>query len=301
MIIDYNLCSISELNLTHIGKHKRAFEIEDYLFPLEQFEKLVQVQTDAMIDCACKIDHDTLHAARFTLTWKKPCAKSQINAALDFFNAVAARVEVKLNYQLLHQFLGNDFDFSKVTKILVGVDARREIKDSRLKLFIWIENYLEKIETAISLSGDSPELRSMLINNNLLIGFDFSLNVGNGIELYPTIPAEEFNRADVQMRLAKILPPKALELLKGCYTLQIGFSQANESKILYFHPTDHNYFVDNLGNHLANRVHAYYRHQAVQALVVCIPESELLKSSIQKLNMYYGMISSLTLAPSIGL
>ncbi|QEI40303.1 hypothetical protein BMF77_00868 [Dolichospermum sp. UHCC 0315A] len=288
MITYDNFVTDSEINLTHIGKHKQVFEIEDYLFPLGHFEKLVQGQKDAIIDCACKIDHDRLHAARFTLTWTKPDAKSQINAALNFFNAVAARVEVKLNYQLLHKFLGNNFDFSKVIKVLIGVDARREVKDSRLKLFIWIDNYLEKTETAISLCGNSPELRSILTNNNLLIGFDFSLNGSHEIEVYPTLSAEEFVRENVQIRLAKILPAKALEFLKVCHLLQIGFSQANESKILYFHPTDHNYFVDNLGNHLADRVHAYYRHQAVRALVVCIPESELIKSSIQKLNMYYN-------------
>ena len=289
MITANNISIDSEKNLRYLGEHKRIFGVEN-LYPLELFENFVQARQDCRIDCACKIDQDKLHAARFTLAFvNKQDAKEQVRAALNFFGKVEGRVEVKLNYQLLQEFLGIDFDFTKIVKILVGVDARQELADSRLKLFIWIEDYPEKLETAITLAGDSQDLRLLLVNNQLLVGFDFWLDGHSVIELYPTISAEEWQRVDVQQRLATVFSPPALRLLDGCYGLQIGFSQANESKILYFHALEQSNFVDNLGNDLASRIHAYYRHQPVQALVVCIPESELLARSIQKLNMYYGI------------
>ncbi|NEO31391.1 MAG: LynF/TruF/PatF family peptide O-prenyltransferase [Symploca sp. SIO3C6] len=289
MITANNVSIDSDKNLRYLGEHKRIFGVEN-LYPLELFENFVQARQDCLIDCACKIDQDKLHAARFSLAFvNQQDAKEQIRAALNFFGKVERRIEVKLNYQLLQEFLGIGFDFTKVIKILVGVDARREITDSRLKLFIWIDDYPEKLETAIALAGDSQDLRLLLVNNQLLVGFDFWLDGRNAIELYPTISAEEWQRVDVRQRLTTVFSPPALRLLDDCYKLQIGFSQANESKILYFHALEPSNFVDNLGNDLASRIDAYYRHQPVKALVVSIPESELLAGSIQKLNMYYGV------------
>lgn len=289
MISYANILLDSHKNLHYMNAHKSVFEVED-LYPLDIFESFVQAQTESAMDCACKIDKDKLYPARFSLVfYNKQYAEHQVNAAIDFFQQVEGRVGVKLNYQLLQQFLGTGFDFTKVIRNLVGVDARKELADSRVKLFIWIDNYPEKMERAIALCDSNKDLPMLLVNNQLLVGFDFFLDGRSAIELYPTLSSEELRRVDVQQRLAKVLSPPALRLLDQSRALQIGFSEANEGKILYYHVLNPNNFIDNLGNEMASRVHAYYRHQPVRGLVVCIPESELIAGSIQKLNMYYSM------------
>lgn len=275
-----------EKNLRYFQEHKNAFDIGN-LYPLDRFEEFLQTQEDCIIDSSCKIVSDRFYAARFTLAYFLGNFGDKINAALDFFRTVEGRVEVKINYQLIRDFLGIYFNFYKVKRVLIGVDARPEVRDSRLKLFIWIDDYPEKQETAIKLCGDSQELRTLMIQNNLLIGFDFCLDGRAEIELYPTLSEEELKQISIRKKLATMLPALALQLLENCHAIQIGFSKANPCKILYFHPQDPNYFIDNLGNEIAKRVHAYYRHQPVKDLVVAIPENQLLGQSIQQLNLYY--------------
>jgi LynF/TruF/PatF family peptide O-prenyltransferase len=295
MIVSGSTSSSSEQSLRYFSEHKRAFDVENF-YSLDCFESFLKAQCRSTIDCACKVDFDRLHAARFTLGFNAqpdgPNLQRKIADAFRFFKKVEARVGANLNYQLLQQLLDRDFNFSQVSKIFVGIDARAEVLESRLKLFVWLENYPDKVETAIDLckyQSDEANVRALILNNSLLVGFDFYLNGKANVEIYPTLNRVEFLRPDIRAQLLQLLPSQALPLLEMCYALQIGFSQANDSKILYFHPLDPGDFINLLGNEMAKKVQAYYQHQPIKALVVCIPEAELLNHSINRLNLYYNL------------
>nr|QGA72590.1 MusF1 [Desmonostoc sp. PCC 7906] len=287
----------SEPYLEYIGKHKRAFDIYEDLYPVKLFEDFVQVEgrQGGMFRCGCNVTKDELSPARFALFFPTQDdlqllhnPQQQLEAAFDFFRKVEGRAEVKVNYHLIEKFFGKNPDFRGIYFIAVGVDAQTEIAESRLKLFIHLSNAPDKIESAIALCGDSPTLRAFLVNNDLLVGFDFYLDGRSEIEIYPTIYQEELERADIQSRILPLLPPRALPLLKQCEVLQVGFSPANKSNILYFDfVSDPNTFIDNLGNEMAKKVHAYYRHQPVKHVLVGISEKDLYASSIEKVKLYY--------------
>ena len=296
----------SERYLEYIGKHKRAFDIYEDLYPLKLFEDFVQVHAnkDSISACYCNIDKDRLYAARFGLgisglaiglaTLQEAQVlynrQQQFQAAISFFRKVESHAQVKLNYQLIQQFFSNHFDFRGVTWIGVGVEARPEIGDSRLKLYVTLENAPEKVETAIALCGDSSILRAFLVNKKLEVGFDLFLNGHSEIELYPTITQDELRRVDIRSRILPLLPPHALPLLEQCSIFQVGISPANESNILYFDNVfNPNSFIDNLGNEMSKKVHAYYRHEPVQVLQVGIPEKEFYARSIEQVKLYYLM------------
>lgn len=280
-----------EKRLRYFNEHKRAFDVEDW-YVLEKFETFMKDQKhECLIDCGIKINLDRIHAGRFTVIYlpKEGNQKDKIVGAVNFLGEIESRVEAKLNYQLINNFL-KDIDFNKIINIFVGVDARPEIVDSRLKLFISIENYPEKIEEAIKLCGDrlqTADIRSLIFDNQLVVGFDFYLNGSTAIEVYPLLVERDLHRAEVRELLGKMLPSKALKLLKNCRMLQIGFSKANDSKVLYFTPIHPNIFVESLENEMAKKVNAYYRHKTIIGLAVAIPELELRKESIQRLNLYY--------------
>jgi LynF/TruF/PatF family peptide O-prenyltransferase len=120
------------------------------------------------------------------------------------------------------------------------------------------------------------------------VGFDLFLDGRCEIEVYPTITQDELQRVDVRDRITPFLPPRALPLLAQCKACQVGISKANESNILYFnHVFEPNIFIDNLGNEMAKKVHAFYRHQPFQALEVGIPEKDFYASSINHVKLYY--------------
>ncbi|WP_414583116.1 LynF/TruF/PatF family peptide O-prenyltransferase [Scytonema sp. PCC 10023] len=288
MSTDNNASFDSDNNLYYIGEHKRAFKVED-VYPLDIFEHFVKQAKGWGLECSCKIGKNDLYPIRFNLFYAKPSSE-EFNTILDFCRQVEARNDVQLNYQLMQEFLGDNFDFHKVVQILVGVDLRNELSASRLKVWFVIQNYPEKVEKAMALCEPPEELRALIAYLSLMVvGFDFYLDGRSSIELYPRIIQKELQEVDVQKQLSKILSPPALKLLDGCWAFGFGFSKANPETILYYPTPDPNSFIAGLHNHLADRVHAYYREKSVRATIVAFRESELLAGAVQNLSLYYQM------------
>lgn len=281
-----------EKRLRYFNEHKRLFDVENY-YLLEKYEEFVEGQKhNCLIECGIKINLDRFYASRFNLGYlqKEGSKEHLVIGAFDFFSKIETRVEAKIDYQLIQDFL-DGFDYNKILNIFVGVDGRAEIAESRVKLFLQMENYPEKIEEAMSFYGDrveTSEIRQLISYNNLLlIGVDFYLDGRTAVELYPVVFEEDLHRADLRELVGKMLPSKALKLLKDSEGVQIGFSKANKSKVFYFVPINPSLFVESLGNEIAKRANAYYGDRQFLNMVVAIPESELRKTSIQRLNMYY--------------
>ena len=293
MITDNNKLLDRNANLYYIGEHKRVFQVES-LYPLDIFERFVKQAKGWGLECSCKIEKDKLYPIRFNLFHNNPSVK-QFDAVINFFRQVEARDEVKLDYRLMQLFLGNDFDFNKIVQILVGVDLRRELFASRLKLWFVIQDYPEKLEIAIALCGLTEELRALIVCCSLVVvGFDFYLDGRTNIELYPRILKKELQEVDVWKQLAKVVSPPTLQLLDSCWAFMLGFSKANPETILYCPTPDPDSFIANLRNDLADRVHAHYKKQAVRGTIVAFRERELLAGAIENLNLYYQMSLGVT-------
>jgi LynF/TruF/PatF family peptide O-prenyltransferase len=281
----------SSKKLYYIGIHKRVFEVEN-LYPLDVFENFVEhiekISENCVLESSCKIDRDKLYPARFGIGFHLQ-NQEQLNAVYNLFRQVESRTDVRVNYSLIQQFFGNDFDFSKITEFMVGVDLRRELAESKLKLALTIKDYPEKLKAAIELNGGLDEtIQALIVSNSLHLGFDLSLKGASEIELYPYIKKQEFQQIHIQQRLAKVLSPQALQPLPACSRICVGLSKANAEKVVYYYlenPKDFlNYFT---ANDTARRVQAYYREQPVKEMCVALPENELLAGTIQKMNLYY--------------
>ncbi|MCW6049891.1 LynF/TruF/PatF family peptide O-prenyltransferase [Lyngbya sp. CCAP 1446/10] len=277
--------------LYYIGIHKRVFEVEN-LYPLDVFENFVEqiekTSENCILESSCKIEQDKLYPARFDIGFKLQNLE-QLNAVYNFFQKVEARADVRVNHSLIQQFFGEDFDFSKMTGFMVGVDVRRELAESKLKLALTIKDYPEKLKVAIALNGGLDEtIQALMVSNSLHLGFDLSLNGGSNIELYLYIKKQEFQQIHIQQRLAKVLSTQALQPLPACSRICVGLSKANAEKVVYYYLENFNDFLNYFAaNDTARRVHAYYREQPVKEMCVALQESELLAGTIQKMNLYY--------------
>ncbi|HIK06149.1 MAG TPA: LynF/TruF/PatF family peptide O-prenyltransferase [Trichormus sp. M33_DOE_039] len=288
MFTEDNMLAInSNKNLHYITEHKRAFEIE-YLYPLEIFETFADQTKNWGLECSCKINQSQLYPTRFNLFRKRPTF-GNYHAAFNFLRSMEAQLNLKFDYQLLQQFIGNDLDFSKVIEIIVGVDLRSGLEDSKLKFCYVIQDYPEKLEIAADMAHAAQEWPILLGSKITTIGFDFHFNGRSEIEIYPIIGQDKLQQIDVQMKLAEFLSPQALRLLDNCRALDVGCSQANPEKILYYRTLDPHNFIAELHNELANRVHAYYREQPVIETIVGLRETEIIAGKIENLNLYYQM------------
>lgn len=286
MISDRTMVNINH-NLRYINEHKQAFDIE-YFYPLDIFENFAEQAQNLGIECSCKIDHDRFYPARFNLFPNK-FTSEEVSLVFDLFRRVETRCDVKLDYRIIHKFLGNNFDFSKVEKIVTGVDLREDFSASRLKFWFWIYNYPEKLETAISLLGDRKDLRLLYVNNSWLVGFDFYLNGKSTIELYPSMSEEELQKVDVKLKLAQVLSVPAFNVLDNFSSVLIGFTQTNQDRLIYGYLINPNEFIDNLHNDIGNKVHSFYRSKNVLNTMICFSEKELIAGSLNNFNLYYQM------------
>lgn len=277
-----------DLNLSYIHKHKRMFDIEKGIYPLELFEDFVSQVEGWGLECSCKIEKDRIHPIRFNVYYNKPSLK-QYQLAHSFLRQVESRADVKLDLKLLKAFVGDYFDFSKVGQILLGTDLRRELSSSRLKFWFVFSNYPEKIITAAILSGQKPPkaLQGLIFDNTVIVGFDFFLDGRSAVELYSNITDQNLYEASTQMQLKNFLSAPALQLVDNCQSLMFGFSNANPENILYYRTHDPDNFISRLHNDLASRVHASYQEEPVKGVIVGLREKEFLTGLVENINLYY--------------
>ncbi|TRU88502.1 MAG: LynF/TruF/PatF family peptide O-prenyltransferase [Microcystis novacekii Mn_MB_F_20050700_S1D] len=117
IVADIQKSSIKDQRLQFIRNHQQAFDVEP-IYSLRLFEDFVmEVEGNCYIEASCKIELDKLIASRFMLFFKdqaQECPK-YLAQSLAFFQQVETRVGVQLDYSLLQQLLGIDFDCSQVT------------------------------------------------------------------------------------------------------------------------------------------------------------------------------------------
>ncbi|WP_414567368.1 DUF5838 family protein [Nostoc sp. CCY 9925] len=286
-----------EENLRYIEDHKQIFDIENsYL--LNCFEEFIGKQRKdkgGSIICCCNVEKDRLYPARFYYLCEVHVSDAtkllDIEDFLVFCRGIEERPELQINRQLLQQFLATGLDTSKVDMVSFAIDVRPEVRHSRIKLYLTIKDYPEKIATAIKLCGEQRDWKNLIINGMLLVGFDFFFDNRSAVEVYPTFYPTDLQRSDVQAYLTSILPVKALPLLNESTCVQIGISDQNDSDVLYFAGfKSPNRAVDYVGNEMVKQVHSHYRNRVFHDLYLGMPESEFFADSIQRVKMYYHMI-----------
>ena len=281
---------IKEQKLQFIRNHQQAFDVEP-IYPLPLFEDFVMgVEGDCSIEASCKIELDKVIASRFLLFFKDKAQQWQkyLHQSLTFFSQVENRVGVQIDYSLLQQFLGSNFDFSKVTVLSAGIDLRDNLAESSLKMHIRIKDYPEKLNKALFLTSDSEDLISVRRYLSV-VGFDFYFNGRSEIELYPEVQEEDFAKPETQDLVWRHFPKFVLEPLKVTSLFGFGFSKANNNPVLYYHLKNRqdltNYFKL---NDTAQRVHSFYQNQDILPnMWIGTAQKELEKTRIENIRLYY--------------
>lgn len=290
IVADIQKSSLKEQRLQFIRNHQQAFDVEP-IYPLRLFEDFVMgVEGDCTIEASCKIELDKLIASRFMLFFRDQAQEWQnyLAQSLAFFRQVENRVGVKLDYSLLQQFLGLNFNFSKITVFSTGIDLRTNLADSSLKMHIRLKDYPEKINQALLLTSDSDDL--IAVRDFLsIVGFDFYFDGRSAIKIYPEVAETDFFKPETQDKVWRHLPKFVLEPLKATSLFGFGFSKTNNNPVLYCRLKNRqdltNYFKL---NDTAQRVHSFYQHQDIMPKIwVGTAQQELEKTRVENVRLYY--------------
>jgi LynF/TruF/PatF family peptide O-prenyltransferase len=284
---------LSDQRLYFIKAHLQAFEVDPSVYPLKIFEDFIaKLDDDCVfsIEASCKIEADKLLAGRF-LVFLRPPFESSLAQTLKFYNQVESLVGVQINLDLFQKFLGKSFDFSKVFRSTLGIDLRENLADSSLKMHIMLNDYPEKIETALALDGNCdldkfPWIDMQKVN---LVGFDFYLDGRTKIEVYAALAEEQFRQSQIRALLEQSFSPAVVKPLEVSTMFYVGLSKANENPVLYYSLKDKkdllNYFAI---NDTAHKVNAFYQGQEViPEMWVGVAQQELVNSRIENIRLYY--------------
>ena len=295
-----------EKRLQFIRAHQNAFDV-DPVFPLQLFEDFaINVEGNCAIEASCKVELDRLIASRFMFFFDKTVKSSRCLAqALDFFSQVERRVDVKIDYRLLEQFIQFPNCLSTATPISCGIDLRTLLSESSLKTHFRLDGLdqpvamiLNLIEFALSLSSLDNYSYELLNTFNKyipkyklipLIGFDLFLDGSTEIEIYLEITEEYLKYSQVQELLQQNFSTKVLAPLPNSHIFMIGLSQANADPVLYYRlKNKQDFSVYFRTNSAAERVVNFYQRQTTMPhMWVASTKQELEKNRVESIKLYY--------------
>ena len=175
-----------------------------------------------------------------------------------------------------------------------GTQTKLLLRETTQSNPLRIKDYIEKIQTAIILSGgglgfldDFP--KEFLAQYIPQIGFDFYFDGRCEIELYFEVKDNNFDDPNVRQYLWSKMPPIALAPLQDTDVFHLGLSKANTNPVFYYRFKKHkanlfNYFRL---NDTAIRVDSFYRNQEADYKWVGVALDELKKTRIENIRLYY--------------
>jgi LynF/TruF/PatF family peptide O-prenyltransferase len=279
------MTSCSE-NLRYIEEHQDYFNATNP-FPLDIFKNIVSRTPNLVVECSCKVSKHKVHANRFNLWFPNPNEPAQMQTVMNFFAEVEKKGKVQFNWDLLNQFYNSGFDWTRLRQFVFGVDIRDNQADSRLKIWFILKDYPEKKEKAIELHGGIPEIRTLLLHDEFLVGFDFYFNGRNVIKLYPDIRREELIWELLRNQAASFLHPSAIELACHAYWLHVYFSDNHRGRVLQLHTTNSDPFFNYLREEDAQPFRKLYREKKLPCAIFAFNEDDIKLNDIQNWSFYY--------------
>ncbi|MBT7903474.1 hypothetical protein HN587_06445 [Candidatus Woesearchaeota archaeon] len=213
---------------------------DDLLNLFEDF--LVQNKLNSL-ECSIKYAHDNVFSKRFNIWFKGKNHFQSISNTIKFFNQVENKFNLKLNYDLLKNFFGKEFDLDLFDQVIMGVDFREDLSKSRLKLWVLTLNY-GVMKKLIQFYGINYNLASLPISNQVLLGFDFGFDGSLNNKIYFTYFQELLNQDHTKQVFKNLFSKEFIEVVNYCDLIHISLSGGNGKYIFHFAPCQINFFKE---------------------------------------------------------
>ncbi|OQY06186.1 MAG: hypothetical protein B6I22_05990 [Desulfobacteraceae bacterium 4572_123] len=269
--------------------HSRQFDLNHSKLTDKWFYFLESVQ-NALLECSFKISKDNLYPWRFHL-WFHEDIQNAIPLCLQFIKQYGS-AQRQFDFTKFNTIYGRAFDQFDIGQLVLGVDFRKQIIDSRLKIWFVITSYEDSfLDTLINTCDVSDDIREYLHNPHLLIGFDFCFSGVSRIKLYPVFFQRDFLDLNFSNKIKKLFSPYTIELMQLCDRFHIGIKEGSKDRILHFHPFDWKHFVDvlNKNSDLNLLEHTLQKLQKrdLREVFLSLSQFEIEQRSIKNINFYY--------------
>ena len=256
----------------------------------------------ATLETSVKIHGDVVHADRFVLYSPRLPSSSEHHSPRESFHAArnfivqwAESNGLALDESLLHEIIDERFDFSKVVRTFIGFDQRATPKDSRIKLWLSIEDYPAIVDRVVAVSGRESDIRSLLVEGNVLFGFDFDFSGGTEVKIYAHLDGETLRQDDLRKTVRPAFGHRLNALADMCTGMMIHFYIKRPGRVIIFHfhqlPNhDVDRFMETLEEPRFEKAYSVYRGKRLLRASFSLDEDEIAKGEYSIMNQsYYGL------------
>jgi LynF/TruF/PatF family peptide O-prenyltransferase len=275
--------------------HKRVFGLEDNP-TLSLFEKLILESPSSAFECGPKITPSKIHAGRFRLGYEQRNNREAFEAILLFLHKIGRCENVCLNREIFTTLIDQDIDFSRVMKMGIGIDSRKEGSDSKVKFYLMVRGYPEKVDQALSLHQPVNDIHQYPLGDVFGFGINLYFDGRTDIEIYPLLSPKELQDPEL---IDKLKLREAVTDFAGEYhSLHISFD-GRGGRILHFHPRHPRRFVQLVSNRQLSILYSnvpilnYVFHKSGElaplAVSLSLLEKEIRTGNIENINLQYAL------------
>jgi LynF/TruF/PatF family peptide O-prenyltransferase len=271
--------------------HKKAFNLKDSKL-LRLFEELIHGSPCSIMECSTKITPAGLHPGRFRLGFLKKDIPEGMDAFFQFLDDIAEAYNIRFNRTILGQIFDNSFDLSRVDKLGIGVDNRENTNDSKVKCYLLIKDYPEKMNQALGLHPFADIMSGYPIVDMFAINVYFDGRTD--IEVYPSFTAKDMKNDKIMDRVK--LKEAATGFINDCKGLFVSFDTFGR-RILYFNLQRPAEFVRLIGNHRLGMLFSnvqIFNYKFIQQsktgllrIIVALWEDEIISKDIKNIDLSY--------------
>jgi LynF/TruF/PatF family peptide O-prenyltransferase len=276
-----------EKNLACLEHHRTTFSVAESP-PLDAFRRLVEQSHACTLEASTKVDERELSAARFNLFYHGVHQRRFLERVFRFFDQLERAPEIRLDRGKVERFLRGHDDLRGVRKVVTGIDLRREVARSRVKLWFMLSDAPELAQRGIALHGDRKPVEALRFHDEFLVGFDLCFDGSTRVKVYPDVRRAELDNRRISARLGRALSPRALEAIRACVWTHVYFGKHNRDVVLQLHPADPDTFVPKyLPRKLGPELHAVYDGCRLLDMVVSVEAGQLAQSAVDRFAMYH--------------
>jgi LynF/TruF/PatF family peptide O-prenyltransferase len=276
--------------------HKKEFGLAENKY-LRLFEELLSTPPCSILECSAQISPKSTHGARLRLGYEKQNIQKGLCLLDDFLDKISQCENVLLNRDMLSQIVNNDLDISRIIALGIGLDYKTNNSDSKVKCYLMIREYPEKVDQVLSLHPPLDGIRDYLIHEEFTFGIDMHLDGRTGIEIYPFLDRQDFNNTALMGKFK--LRDAVLGLIKECNLLHISFDGDGRRVLHFFNPQSPARFVRLLGNcrlslayssvQILNYILSRSYEKVPVSVNLCLIEDEIIAKDIQNIGLQYAL------------
>ncbi len=244
----------------------------------------LNTNTSHEIEISKKVIGKETHMSRLNILYRDDL-QIRYQLCLDYLSNLHHKSLKKRAINDIHELI-KDENLPDLRLLVIGFDFRSDFNKSRIKVWFEFDNSPNLLYRAIAKSGLEKEMIDLVMNENILLGFDILPDGATNMKIHLSYGNISKNHLAL-LKFAKLFDRPILHSFEICNRLYIAFRGGNNQKFIYFFSDDIEEIVHRL------KVKKIPRDililQGRKPYIFAAYYDEIVAQSLSEYNLYYMM------------